>query len=177
LGGSEDERRFRELYDRTYNRLWSFVLRRVADNQSTDDIVSDTYLAVWRRIGDVPPEPPRADAWVFATARHVLANSYRSGRRRMRLVDRVRAQPVVAVLPPAGGDGGHIIEALARLSASQQEILVFAAWDDLTTDQIAVVLGCSKNAAAIRLSRAREALKDALAHVEKAFAEEEGGSS
>src|SRR6202142_3344841 len=78
------EQRFRELYDRTYDRVWAFVLRRVPDEDAANDVVAETFLAVWRRIRDVPASPRSADAWVFGTARRMLANSWRGSRRRVR---------------------------------------------------------------------------------------------
>ena len=67
-----DEQRFRELYDRTYDRVWAFVLRRTPDEEAAADVVSETFLVVWRRIRDVPTDPrrptrgcsaPRAACW------------------------------------------------------------------------------------------------------------------
>lgn len=48
------------------------------------------------------------------------------------------------------------LDALARLSASDQEVLRLVAWEELTHAQIADVLGISVNAVAIRLHRARQ---------------------
>ena len=53
-----DEQRFRELYDRTYDPVWAFVLRRTPDEEAAADVVSETFLAVWRRIRDVPTDRP-----------------------------------------------------------------------------------------------------------------------
>ena len=154
-----DEQRFRELYDRTYDRVWAFVLRRVPDDDAAGDVVSETFLAVWRRIRDVPPDERGADAWVFGTARRVLANSRRGRKRRLRLFDRLGQRPVDLHIDVSGVDDANqaVIKALQRIHPSQREILALAFWDELNTDQIALVLGCSKNAAAVRLTRARKA--------------------
>jgi RNA polymerase sigma-70 factor (ECF subfamily) len=159
-----DEQRFRELYDRTYNRVWAFVLRRVPDEDAAGDVVSETYLAVWRRIRDVPVDVRAADAWVFGTARRNLANTWRGSKRRRRLVDRVRQRPVDLVIDPAAADESDrsVMQALEKLRPTDREILSLAFWEELDTEQIARVLGCSKNAAAVRLTRARKALRSAL---------------
>ena len=52
--------------------------------------------------------------------------------------------------------------ALAGLRRSDAEILRLWAWDELTSPQLAVVLGISANAAAIRLHRAKARLKQEL---------------
>lgn len=166
LSGNDerDEERFRELYDRTYDRVWAFVLRRVPDEDAANDVVAETFLAVWRRIRDVPASPRSADAWVFGTARRMLANSWRGSRRRVRLFDRIRQRPVDLFLDRPGSDDSNqrVLHAMERLRPGDREILALAFWEDLDSEQIARVLGCTKNAAAIRLTRARQALARAF---------------
>ena len=47
---------------------------------------------------------------------------------------------------------------------SDREVLRLFAWEQLTTAEIAVVLGVSANAAGVRLHRAKERLRNALAN-------------
>jgi RNA polymerase sigma-70 factor (ECF subfamily) len=160
---ASDQQRFRELYDRTYNRVYAFVLRRVSEDIAAD-VVSETYLAVWRRIRDVPPDPRMADAWVFKTAYRVLLNVRRGNRRRTALLDRIRQRPVDISLEFSAtfDSDSKIVRALEAVRPDQREILLFRYWDDLDTDQIARIMGCSKNAAAVRLTRAQQALRAAF---------------
>jgi RNA polymerase sigma-70 factor (ECF subfamily) len=152
------------LYDRTYNKIFAFVLRRSSEDAASD-VVAETYLTVWRRLRDVPQDPRLADAWVFRTAYRVLANTYRGNRRRTALVDRAFRQRRVDDRTNASGareDETPLDRALERLRPKDREILLFKYWDELDTEQIARIMGCSKNAAAIRLTRAQHALRDAF---------------
>jgi DNA-directed RNA polymerase specialized sigma24 family protein len=76
--------------------------------------------------------------------------------------DRViqRREPV----QPSQGYAVH--EALSRLRPNDQEILRLAEWEDLPPRDIAVVLGCSANAASIRLHRAHRRFEEALRDLE-----------
>jgi RNA polymerase sigma-70 factor (ECF subfamily) len=65
-----------------------------------------------------------------------------------------------------------VAAALRSLGDTDREILTLAAWEDLDAGQIAVVLGCSRNAARIRLHRARRRLAAALDDTRTAFAPE-----
>ena len=56
----------------------------------------------------------------------------------------------------------RVAAALAGLRRDDAEILRLWAWDELQSPQIAVVLGISSNAAAIRLHRAKSRLKQEL---------------
>lgn len=64
-------------------------------------------------------------------------------------------------------DGGDVDAKLRRaldsLREPDREILRLAAWEDCSTAELATVLGCSQNAAGVRLHRARNRLRRALA--------------
>ena len=52
-GEPDREQQFRTLYAAVYPDLLRFVRRR-ADADRAEDIVADTFLVVWRRVGEVP---------------------------------------------------------------------------------------------------------------------------
>jgi RNA polymerase sigma-70 factor (ECF subfamily) len=164
LGRSDEQPRFRELYDRTYNRLYAFVQRRSVDDGAVDDVVAETYLAVWRRIRDVPDDARMADAWVFATAYRVLSNARRGNRRRTALIGRLAQRPVDQLVDFSSNTDpdSPLTQALRQIRPKEREVLALRYWDDLDTDQIARIMGCTKNAAAVRLTRATDALRDAF---------------
>lgn len=158
-----DELRFRELYRAHYRALQAFALRRCADPADAHDLVADTFLVLWRRI-DEAPEGDEALLWLFGVARRVLANQRRSRTRRERLTARLRAlpqdAPALDTMAFARADAQAVLAALAHLSERDRDVLLLAAWEGLSHAQIARVLGCSENAAMIRLHRARLRLRE-----------------
>jgi RNA polymerase sigma factor (sigma-70 family) len=141
----------------------AYAVRRASDPQDAADVVADTFLVAWRRLDEVPPGD-EARLWLYAVARHVLANHSRSARRRERLAGRLRDELPVAldgVGPPAAGTGA-VRAALAELAPEDQEILRLCGWEELTPREIATVLGISHVAARSRLHRARHRLRGAL---------------
>lgn len=151
--------RFRDLYEANQEALAAYALRRCATPEDAADLVSDTFAVAWRRIRQVPPGR-EATLWLFGTARRVLANQRRSERRRRRLALRLQRQPRQVAPAPAerAGELEVVKEALERLPATQRDMLGLVAWEGLSIAELARVLGCSENAAKIRLHRARGAL-------------------
>ncbi|MGY1806699.1 RNA polymerase sigma factor [Blastococcus sp. SYSU D00669] len=90
-------------------------------------------------------------------ARGCLANSRRGTARQERLVHRLAQQRT-----DEAEDDGALAEALAGLSAADQELLRSWAWEQLPPREIATVLGISANAAGIRLHRAKRRLREAF---------------
>ena len=71
---------------------------------------------------------------------------------------------VVGYHPPEfDGEQAQITEAFRGLSGADRELLALSAWEGLDYGQIAVVLGCSRNAVRLRLFRARKQVARLLA--------------
>jgi len=123
--------------------------------------VSTVFLTAWRRLDEVPED---ARPWLFAVARNTMVNQVRGMWRRRALDVRVAAQG--DAVEADGSIGAAVRLDLARawrtLSAADREVLALAAFDALTCEQAARVLGCRPSAYTTRLSRARKRLRAAL---------------
>jgi RNA polymerase sigma-70 factor (ECF subfamily) len=162
--GDADERRqrFESVYAANFGVVLGYALRRTRNGDDAADVVAETFLAAWRRLEEVPPGD-RARLWLYGVARRVLANYYRGQRRRSGLSDRLRAElagapPGREPVPGLAGIGA----AFASLPDADRELLALVAWEGLDSAQIGAVLGCSPNAARIRLHRARNKFRKVL---------------
>jgi RNA polymerase sigma-70 factor (ECF subfamily) len=150
-------------YAAHHGPVLGYLLRRTASPDDAADVLAETFLTAWRRLEDMPPGP-QARLWLYGVARRVLANHHRGERRRSALAGRLRADLAAAYQPPEyAGELAWIAAAFRRLPAADRELLALSSWEGLDPGQIAVVLGCSRNAARIRLHRARKRLADELA--------------
>ncbi len=165
--GAEREKRMRNLVELVVDPVRRYLHRRT-DAATADDVVGDTLLVCWRRLDEVPDD---VLPWAIVVARQCLSNAQRAERRRTRLIGRIIAidpPPDAADENPAAstidgtGEAARVTTALACLRRNDAEILRLWAWDELTSPQLAVVLGISANAAAIRLHRAKARLKQEL---------------
>jgi len=169
VDGAEIERRYRVLFDAAYRPILAYALRRTPNTPAAEDVVAETFLVAWRRIGDVPTDPDTALLWLYGVARRVLANTRRGDARRDRLLARIRqhrTETTVASLEDIAERAGQhqaVIAAFGRLRPEDIEILQLAMWEQLSHAQIAVILDRSVNAVGIRLHRARKAFADQLA--------------
>lgn len=156
------ELRFSDLYRDHARELLGYALRRSADPDDAADVVAETFLIAWRRLGELPLDGT-AHLWLYGTARHVLANQDRGARRRDRLTERLRdelRQQLPAQRPP---QESTFLEALAGLRETDRELLMLIGWEELTPAEAAQALGISPLAARTRLHRARRRLRAQLA--------------
>jgi RNA polymerase sigma factor (sigma-70 family) len=124
-----------------------------------EDVVAEVFAVAWRK-GELPDNPR---AWLLGVARRVMANQVRAQQRRNALVDRVRAHPV-----PAGQDSARLVgeldelrRALVLLRPADREVIALLAAAELSTPEVAQVLGCTTATAATRVHRARRRLRAA----------------
>jgi RNA polymerase sigma-70 factor (ECF subfamily) len=157
---------FRRLFDDAYRPLLAYALRRGASHADADDVVAETLLVAWRRRAELPSGSD-ALPWLYAVARRVLANRRRAAGRAQRFRHALRiGSPLPTSEPEPSLERGEefraVVAALRRLPEQDQEVLRLAAWEGLVHRQIALSLGCSENAAALRLHRARQRLREEL---------------
>ena len=131
----------------------AFVARRLSVDE-VDDVVSAVFLTAWRRRADLPDD---ALPWLYRTARNLIGNQYRSRERLMSLTERLAVLPTPYGVDPGevAGDRRRAVEAFDALEPNDQEILLLAAWDGLSSTEIGAVLGVLPATAAVRLHRAR----------------------
>lgn len=158
----DDTQRFTSLYETHYGHVARFVLRRAPD-LDTGDIVASVFTTAWRRMPDVPAEEPLP--WLYAVARHTLANEFRGRRRARQLDEQVRAAPISHLPDPAEGviEQVALATVLADLNDRDQEILRLIAWEGLSVREVAAVLGCGRTAVAMRVYRLRRTVHHLLA--------------
>jgi RNA polymerase sigma factor (sigma-70 family) len=160
----ERQRRFEEVYVAHRGAILGYVLRRTGNPDDAADVIAETFLTAWRRLEEIPRDAG-ARLWLYGVARRVLANHHRGQRRRSALAGRLRADLAVSYQPPEfDGEQAQIAEAFRHLPAAERELLTLSAWEGLDYGQIAVVLGCSRNAVRIRLFRARKRFAGELAN-------------
>ena len=159
----------RELVALVGDPVCRYLFRRT-DAATADDVFGDVLLVCWRRLDDVPADPADAVPWAFVVARQCLQNAQRAERRRGRLVGRIIAIDPPALAAPDAADASSdgdpraaaVTAVLGRLRPGDAEVLRLWAWEELESPQIAVALGISANASAIRLHRAKARLKAEL---------------
>ena len=81
-----DQQAFAMLYDRHVRAVYGAVLRYVDDPGIAEDVVQETYLAMWQRPGGYAAEKGSLIGWLLTVARHRAIDRLRAAARRPLLV-------------------------------------------------------------------------------------------
>jgi RNA polymerase sigma factor (sigma-70 family) len=164
LGDEVAKLRFGRLYREQGRAILSYALARVDDPDDATDVVAETPLVAWRRLGEVPIGAGEK-LWLYGVARRVVANLHRSARRRTRLAERLAEslRTEAAVHPAPDGEAAEVLELIGELGEESRELLLLVSWEGLSPAEAGKVLGISALAARSRLHRARRRLRSLLA--------------
>ena len=163
---SDDAAALRELFAEHFDAVTGYAMRRASPADAAD-VVAETMLVAWRRIGDVPA-PPATRAWLFGVARRVLANQRRGAVRRLALSQRLAfdLEAMRATRQPdhatATAHNDRARRALDALGDDDREVLLLSAWEGLSPAEIAVAFDIPPATARTRLHRARTRLRAEL---------------
>lgn len=138
------------------SRLIALYVRQGLERQSAEDLATEVYVTIWRRLGDLPASGDRANMWLFGVARNVYLNFRRAERRRAALAERLASSR--RDLRSRQSEEARVVAAQIWRSLSQadREVLHLMIQEGATLEKVARLLGCSYTAAAKRLSRARQ---------------------
>jgi DNA-directed RNA polymerase specialized sigma24 family protein len=135
---------FTAAFRRHYVQVYAYALRRV-DEASAHDVVAETFLAAWRHVDRLPPDPL---PWLW------------QGRLGGRMA--AAGEPTAPDHAEAVVESARLRGALAALSATDREALLLVAWEGLDHRAAAYAAGCSVTTFRVRLYRARRRLATLL---------------
>lgn len=168
----KDAEAFKEFYER-YSLMIGFWLRkRVGNNEVAADLTAETFAQAWFGLRRFKGKDDDSGApWLFGIARNLLGTYLRkrsveaSGRRKLAMAvtpqetyefDRIDERVTAEAAAP------QLCGAVAKLPKDQQDALELRAIGQLSYTEVAHRLGCSENAARLRVSRALSALRVGL---------------
>jgi RNA polymerase sigma-70 factor (ECF subfamily) len=151
------------LFARYHVRLYRFVLRLVRSEAVAEDLVSDTFLDVWREAGRFRAQSA-ASTWLLSIARFKALSVLR--RRPHEGLDGVAAVADPADNPEAAiqsKDTGEILRAcLTTLSLEHREVVDLVYYHEKSVDEVAGIVGIPRNTVKTRLFYARKLLSPLL---------------
>ena len=168
LAGGEDLA-LNELMARWRERVAAFLLRMVGDHATAMDLTQETFVRLYRGRSRYRPSG-QFSSWIFTVAANLARDHARWRARHPVTSLEEDGLPPLPDPAPAPDDSAQrsehmarVHQALARLPADLREAMLLFAWEDLSYAEIARVADCSPKAAEMRIYRARQLLKQALA--------------
>jgi RNA polymerase sigma-70 factor (ECF subfamily) len=166
-----DPARFEVLYRKYLAQVYSFAYCELGDHHEAEDVTERTFLAAldalprFREEAGTDPANPEASTfrvWLFRIARNAIANEQRRRRRRptapLDAAQSLATGEDVATRAEVRADASVAWEAVARLPDDRRRAVVLRFVEEMSTAEIAGVLGRSEGAVRVLLHRALRAV-------------------
>ncbi|MDQ3128732.1 MAG: sigma-70 family RNA polymerase sigma factor [Chloroflexota bacterium] len=157
---------FDALYRRYLAQVYSYAFYELGDHHEAEDATERTFLAALTSLGRFEERARPADGegastfrvWLFQIARNAVANQ-RRGRRRHPQAPLEAAALVADPLDIEAGaaardDASAAYQAVGRLPADRRRALVLRFVEEMSTAEIAGILGRSEGAVRVLIHRA-----------------------
>ncbi len=162
----DDPDAFQELYHRYFRRLYSYVISRIGNPHDAEDVVSEIFLRVVKRLDQLRNRYPASfAAWLFTIARNTITDHYRRFGRRETLISLEAAEPLPATAwepdraVTAHEQSAQLHQLVLMLPERQREIITLRYYGGLRNQEIAAVLGIGEKTVSAYLSRALDELR------------------
>lgn len=176
-GMGSDEALYDELFRREHAGIVRTAFLIVGDAEIAREIAQEALARLYQHWPKVS-RYDRPGAWVRRVAIRLAVKAAKRDRRIDRRVD-VNSVAAPAVAATGAGPGGpsdpagrpmldvDVLAALASLPAQQRAALALTELDDLSTSDVAEILGCAEATVRVHLRRARTRMAALLAPIEE----------
>jgi len=150
----KDPRRFGDLYERYFMRVYAYVARRVRDRHETEDLTSEVFHRALANLDRFEWRGAPFAAWLFRIASNAISDRRQSG---MREVETTETQA------PTGGDDIEMHALLFRLvdalPPDQRRVIIKRFVEQKSVRDIAGEIGKTEGAVKQLQFRALETLR------------------
>jgi RNA polymerase sigma-70 factor (ECF subfamily) len=154
-----DPRRFAELYEANFERVYAYVASRVRDRAEAQDVTSEVFHQALANLGRFEWRGVPFAAWLYRIAANAIADrAVRAGRER----------PLDATDPASAADleetemRAHVFRLVKELPAEQSKVIEMRFAGGSSIREVAKLLGRSEGAVKQLQYRALQTLRDRL---------------
>ena len=161
-----DPQKFTELYDKYVEQIFRYVMRRVSDQQTAEDLVSQTFFDAFTHLKSYESRGYPFSAWLYKIAHNNVLKWYRSHSR----VQKVDLDNIAEL-----SDGEDLVEGEAlreekegvlalmeKLDFEERELIRLKYFEEVSNIEIGQIMGITANNVGVKLYRALKRLKQLM---------------
>ncbi|MCK5277093.1 MAG: sigma-70 family RNA polymerase sigma factor [Cyclobacteriaceae bacterium] len=162
---AKDPAQFQILYDRYFTMIFSFIFRKIDDEDSTADLTSQTFLKALRNIKKYKYKGVPFSAWLYRIASNEVNKYYRQSNKKLVFsFDEQEFENLIEqnIEEEKELDIDYIIRQMHALNESDIEVLELRFFESKSFAEMAFILEISEANAKMRTYRAIEKLRKLL---------------
>ncbi|MCP4360085.1 MAG: sigma-70 family RNA polymerase sigma factor [Chloroflexi bacterium] len=139
------------LYERYYDKIYNYVYYRTSNVADAEDLTAKVFMRAMKHIGRYEDKGVPFSAWLYRIAHNLVANWHRDNSRRQIIsIDDISHWRISEDGPEFAtqllDDKEALLQAIRRLPADRQELLVLKFVEYLSNSEIGEIMGRSEGA-------------------------------
>lgn len=158
---------FSDLYNRFVTRIFNYIYYRTGSTQDAEDLTAKVFYRAFSHVCSYQQKGIPFSAWLYRIAHNLVANWHRDSSRRKEIsIEDSIDMPSRAEHPEAAiqkdQDQEFLIHKLRTLPPERQQLVILKFVEQLSNQEIAVIMGRSEGAIKSLYHRTLLSLRDKL---------------
>jgi RNA polymerase sigma-70 factor (ECF subfamily) len=166
---SKEPELFAVVFDRHFATIHRYLERRIG-RDGADELSGEVFRIAFEQRSRFRPTHASALPWLYGMATNLMLRRWRAESRYLRAIERLgNGRPDLGADLDGAEDRitaraarSRLLDALARLPASDRDVVVLVAWEELSYEEVSVALDIPQGTVRSRLNRARRTLRELL---------------
>lgn len=159
-----DEQAFFDLYH-IYKEPTLRYVQGLLDTRVADDVHQEVWLTVYQKIQTLA-NPKAFRTWLYQTTRFRAIDYLRKQKRDDELLGCIKEETPVEFEeteePDFDPQHARLKQALDQLPAAQRDVLILLYWEQMSYEEISLIVGCAIGTIRSRIYNAKNKLKEIL---------------
>jgi RNA polymerase sigma-70 factor (ECF subfamily) len=146
-----DSHAFSELYEQYVGRIYNYIYYRTGNTSDAEDLTARVFYRALRHIQNYKKMGVPFSAWLYRIAHNLVANWYRDNQRRKEVPLEDYSLPHLSIDHPESSlvrnqEKEKLLKVIRTFPPERQHLLILKFVEDLSNNEIAVIMGRSEGA-------------------------------
>lgn len=153
---------YNKCVDAFSDGVYRFILKNIKDDDKAKDIVQDSFIKMWNKVGDITYE--KARSYLFTTAYHTMIDMIRREKKQTTLEESFTRNLSVS---HQYSDLKEVLDvAVEKLPDIQKSVIMLRDYEGYSYDEIGEITGLNESQVKVYIYRARLFLKNYIGDLE-----------
>lgn len=153
---------YNKCVDAFSDGVYRFILKNIKDDDKAKDIVQDSFIKMWDKVGDITYE--KARSYLFTTAYHTMIDMIRREKKQTTLEESFTRNLSVS---HQYSDLKEVLDvAVEKLPDIQKSVIMLRDYEGYSYDEIGEITGLNESQVKVYIYRARLFLKNYIGDLE-----------
>lgn len=161
---SNPKKEFSRIYDQYIDKIYRFIFFKVNSPEVAEDLTSETFLRGWEIFKNANSKIENISALLYQIARNLVTDFYRE-KNKVQIISAEKEDPLpdprinLEEKAKLDSDLETVRRALSQLNEDYQNAIIWYYIDDLPIQEVANLLGRTKEATRVLITRAIKTLR------------------